>query len=77
MKYSFVPRDTVAYFEKIVNVPSPVGYYVHMNPVMEQLAQELGYTVTYDKKHTSNIYKKLEVANRAELFEKVKDYIAN
>ena len=32
MKYNFVPRDTVAYFEKIVNVPSPVGYYVQMNP---------------------------------------------
>ena len=55
MKYNFVPRDTVAYFEKIVNVPSPVGYYVQMNPVVEQLAQELGYTVTYDNKHTPYI----------------------
>ena len=27
--------------EKIVNVPSPVGYYVQMNPVIKQLAEEL------------------------------------
>ena len=55
MKYNFVPRDTVAYFEKIVNVPSPVGYYVQMNPVISRLAEELGETVWYDNKSTAYI----------------------
>ena len=43
----------------------------------KDIAQVLFVTESTIKKHTSNIYKKLEVANRAELFEKVKDYIAN
>lgn len=55
MKYNFDPRDILAYFEKIVNVPSPVSYYVQMNPVIEQLARELGETVTYDHKNTPYI----------------------
>ena len=55
MKYNYDPKDILDYFEKIVSVPSPVSYYVQMNPVMEQLAAELGYTVTFDHKKTAYI----------------------
>ena len=53
MKYAFDPQDILSYFEKIVSVPSPVGYYVQMNPVIQQLAAELGETVAFDNKHTA------------------------
>lgn len=55
MKHAFVPKDTVDYFQTLVAVPSPVSYYVQMNPVIEKLAGELGYTVTYDNKQTAYI----------------------
>ena len=55
MKYNYDPKDILKYFEKIVSVPSPVSYYVQMNPVMEQLAAELGCTVTFDRKKTAYI----------------------
>ena len=55
MKYAFVPKDTVDYFQTLAAVPSPVSYYVQMNPVIEKLAGELGYTVTYDNKQTAYI----------------------
>ena len=48
-------------FEKLVKTPSPVGYYTEINPVVESLAKELGYTVTYDRKHT--VYIELEGEN--------------
>ncbi len=37
---------------RLIAAPSPVGYYEEINPVMEELAAELGYEVTYDRKHT-------------------------
>ena len=55
MQYSFSVQDIIDYFRKLVSVPSPVSYDVQMKPVMEQLAQELGYTVTYDNKGTAYI----------------------
>lgn len=42
-------------FRRVVNVPSPVGYYVKLNPVLAEMAAELGYTVTYDNKSTAYI----------------------
>ena len=42
----------------------------------KDIAQVLFVTESTVKKHTSNIYKKLEVANRTELFEKASAYIA-
>ena len=42
-------------FKKIISVPSPVGYYVMLNPVLEQMAAELGLAVTYDNKSTAYI----------------------
>ena len=38
-----------------METPSPVGYYVQMNPVIEEIAKELGYEVTYDNKSTAYI----------------------
>ncbi len=42
-------------FDEIIKVPSPVGYYVKMNPVIEKMAGELGLSVTYDNKSTAYI----------------------
>lgn len=55
MKYTYDSQDILHYFETLVNIPSPVGYYVQMNPVISQLAEELEKTVWYDNKHTAYI----------------------
>ena len=48
MKYTYDSKDILNYFEKLVSVPSPVGYYVQMNEVIHQMAEELGETVWHD-----------------------------
>ena len=55
MKFTYDPQDILRYFETLVNVPSPVGYYVQMNPVISRLAEELGLTVWHDNKSTAYI----------------------
>lgn len=55
MKYTYDSQDILRYFETLVHVPSPVGYYVQMNPVISQLAEELGETIWYDNKSTAYI----------------------
>ena len=45
-------KDTL---RRLIETPSPVGYYAKMKPVMEELAAELGYTVTYDNRDTAYI----------------------
>ncbi len=55
MKYNFDPMYTVSCFEKIVNIPSPVGYFRDMQPVIEEIAGSLGCEVTYDNKYTAYI----------------------
>ncbi len=55
MKYVYDSQDILRYFETLVNTPSPVGYYVQMNPVISRLAEELGYAVCYDNKSTAYI----------------------
>ena len=55
MKYQFDEMFTIDCFKDIVNVPSPVGYYVQMNPVIEHYAKMFGYTVTYDNRNTPYI----------------------
>ena len=55
MKYNFDPMYTIECFKDIVNVPSPVGYYPQMNPVMERYAKELGHEITFDNKSTAYI----------------------
>lgn len=55
MKYTYDSQDILRYFEKLVNVPSPVGYYVQMNQVISQLVEELGEHVWHDNKSTAYI----------------------
>ncbi|MBQ7935061.1 MAG: M42 family metallopeptidase [Clostridia bacterium] len=52
MKFN-VDRDyLIKAFKRIVSAPSPVGYSVKLNPVLKQMAAELGVAVTYDHKNT-------------------------
>ena len=55
MKYNFDPMYTVNCFEKIISVPSTVGYYREMNPVMAELAASLGCQLSLDNKSTAYI----------------------
>lgn len=41
--------------QRLIETPSPTGYYVEMKPVIEALAASLGYTVTYDNRDTAYI----------------------
>ena len=40
---------------RLIDTPSPVGYYDAIKPVIESFAAELGYTVTYDNRDTAYI----------------------
>lgn len=55
MKYNIDKQYLINSFKKIINVPSPVGYYVELNPVLEEMAQELGLSVTRDNRSTTYI----------------------
>ena len=55
MKYNIDKQHLIHSFERIINVPSPVGYYVELNPVLEEMAQELGLSVTHDNRSTTYI----------------------
>lgn len=55
MKYKFDSEYIISCFKELVEVPSPVGYYVQMNPVIERIAAEFGQKVTYDNKNTAYI----------------------
>lgn len=55
MKYNVDKEYLINCFKTIVNTPSPVGYYVKLNPVLEKLAKELGLSVTYDNRSTAYI----------------------
>jgi putative aminopeptidase FrvX len=39
-------------FRVLVETPSPVGFYPLLNPVLEKLAADLGYIITYDRRGT-------------------------
>ena len=53
MEYQIDGQFTLDCFRALVNAPSPVSYYVEVNPVVERLAKTLGYPVSYDNKHTA------------------------
>lgn len=55
MKYQIDSKYLTDTFFKLVNTPSPVGYYVKLRGVVEALAAELGLSVTYDNKSTAYI----------------------
>lgn len=54
MCYSPDQKYLLDCFFRFVSVPSPVGYPVLMNPVLEEEAKRLGLSVTYDNR--SNAY---------------------
>ena len=41
--------------QKLIETPSPTGYYEKIKPVLETLAAKLGYSVTYDNRDTAYI----------------------
>jgi putative aminopeptidase FrvX len=41
--------------KEFINTPSPVGYYLKVNPLLERYAAVLGYSVEYDHKCTGYI----------------------
>ena len=49
--------------------------FILANEKRQIIAQELYVTESTIKKHTANIFRKLEITNRAELFSKAKDFI--
>lgn len=55
MKFKIDRDYLIDTFKKIVNVPSPVGYYRELNPVLCDIASELGFEVTFDNRNTAYI----------------------
>lgn len=55
MKYQIDEQFTLDCLEALVNVPSPVSYYMGVNQEVERFAAMLGKEVTYDNKHTAYI----------------------
>lgn len=55
MKYEIDKQYLVDSFKRIINVPSPVGYSVELNPVLEEMAADLGLSVIHDNRSTTYI----------------------
>ena len=55
MKYQVDTNYLLDCFRRLVNTPSPVGYYPLLNPVLEAEAAAFGYEVTYDHRGTPYI----------------------
>jgi len=55
MKFQIDRQYLLDCFRKIVDTPSPVGFYPLLNPVLEEMAAQLGYAVTYDDRGTPYI----------------------
>lgn len=48
----------MGWMEKLINTPSVVGYYPEIHHLLEEFANEYGYEVLYDNRHTAYIYLK-------------------
>ena len=55
MYYQFDEQFNIDCFRDLINTPSPVGYDILMNPVLEKYAAMFGLPVTYDHKGTAYI----------------------
>lgn len=53
MKINNTTIETICH--KLIDTPSPVGYYEEIHPVMESIATQYGYEITYDRKRTAYI----------------------
>ena len=48
MKFDIDRKYLIDCFERIISVPSPVGYYAKLKPVIEELAAELSGLSSFD-----------------------------
>ena len=55
MNYTFDKKYFCDTFKRLVEVPSPTGYYVKGNPELVKIAGEIGHEVTFDNKNTAYI----------------------
>ena len=55
MNYRFDSRFTLECFKTLVNVPSPAGYPIKMQSIFKEMVEKLGFSVSYDNKHTPYI----------------------
>jgi len=55
MKFEIDRDYLIECFKKIVSVPSPVGYYRELNPVLVKIAGELDLEVTFDNRNTAYV----------------------
>ena len=55
MKFKTDEKYFLSCLESLLAVPSPTGYYVKLNPLLEEITRSLGKTVTYDNKSTAYI----------------------
>lgn len=55
MKFQIDMDYVLNTFRQLVDTPSPVGFYPLLNPVLEKLAADWGYDVTYDRRGTPYI----------------------
>lgn len=55
MKFNVDTQYLLDTFKRLVCAPSPVGYSNKMKPVFEEIAAELGLTVTYDNREAAYI----------------------
>ena len=51
MKFTVDTQYLLDCFRRLVNTPSPVGYYPLLNPVLETEAAAFGCSITYDNRH--------------------------
>jgi len=52
MKFEIDEKYLLSCFDRLVHTPSPVGYGVKVNPVLEDMAAQLGHKMTYDRRGT-------------------------
>ena len=55
MQYQIDREYLLNAFRRVIAVPSPVGYYVELNPVLKEMAAELGCDMTFDNRGTGYI----------------------
>ena len=55
MKFQIDSQYLLDYFRRLVDTPSPVGYYPLLNPVLEEIAASFGCRLTFDRRGTPYI----------------------
>ena len=68
MKFQIDTKYLVDFFRHIVSVPSPTEFYVRLNPVLKQYAEELGCEMTFDRRNNAYITLEGEDNSKTVLF---------